>query len=267
MVLLGEISFSLYLLHQILLRYYQANINALPHLPNAISLAIFWAIALLSSYSMWVLIEMPSRRLILRWGHNKIYGTNVLQESWRSNLNFNRKTISAAAILSCLLVLIPSYKIINHTSLSAENKVTTKESQPVVGARFGDLFLLHECNIKRKIEGLFIDFEWESLVDQELTYTNGVHLTDSGGKILVQADYKQSINRMALKRGTIWKDSIFISEDRLKGGESKLAIALYQNSSDLLLVDQGDRDWGNHRLLIPVCFQVETNSRRLNEKS
>ncbi len=106
MVLLGEISFSLYLLHQILLRYYLANFNTFPHLPNAISFAIFWAIVLLSSYLMWALIEMPSRRLIVGWGQNKIHGTKILLEPCRSNLNLNRKTISAAAILSCLIVLI-----------------------------------------------------------------------------------------------------------------------------------------------------------------
>lgn len=105
-VLLGEISFSLYLLHQILLRYYQANDANLPHLPNMISYAIFWTILLLASYLMWALIEMPGRRLMLGQGKNNMHGTKVMQESWHSHLNLNWKTMSAAIMLSCLIVSI-----------------------------------------------------------------------------------------------------------------------------------------------------------------
>jgi hypothetical protein len=54
------------------------------------------------------------------------------------------------------------------------------------------------------------------------------------------------------KMGMIWRDSIFISADKLNGGESKLAIALYQKVSDLLPVGQGDRDWGGKRLILPL---------------
>jgi len=78
-VLLGEISYSIYLLHQILLRYYQTNITALPHMPNLLALSFFWVVLLLSSYLMWAWIEMPARRLIL-W-KKKIHGSSAIEES------------------------------------------------------------------------------------------------------------------------------------------------------------------------------------------
>jgi len=106
LVLLGEISFSLYLLHQILLRYYQSNISCFPHLPDLLSLALFWVILLLASYLMWALIEMPGRRLLLGRGKNAIHGTEVMQASWHHHLNLNRNTLAAAAVLVGLLASI-----------------------------------------------------------------------------------------------------------------------------------------------------------------
>ena len=252
LVLLGEISFSVYLLHQILLNYYRANITFFPHLPNIFSLTIFWVILLLSSYLMWALIEMPSRRLILGRGQKKIHGTNVMQESWRSHLNLNRNTISASIVLTCLLTTIYYTMMIgsiNSISPSDADIMTPKELKSVVGTRFGNLFALRGIKVEHKDDGLYIDLAWESLVEQKLTYSNSIHLTDANGNMLAQADYSQPMSRAKQKPGTIWKDSIFISKDKLKGGECKLAIALYR-PNHLLPVDRGDRDWGNQRLLI-----------------
>ncbi len=255
LVLLGEISFSLYLLHQILLRYYQANITHFPHLPDILSLAIFWVTVLLASYLMWALIEMPGRRLLLGRGQKKIHGTKLMRESWHSHLNLNRNTMSAATILACLLVSIYfSMGNINLISPSDADVMTPKELQSIVGTRFGNLFALRGVKIEHKADGLHIELAWESLVAQKLAYTNGIHLTDATGNILVNAGYNQPMNRKDVKRGTIWKDSFFISKDKLKGGESKLAIALFPHghSEHLLLVDRGARDWGDRRLLITI---------------
>jgi len=103
LVLLGEISFSLYLLHQVLLRYFHANIIAFPHLPNVLSLIIFWTFLLLASYLTWAFVEMPSRQMILHRMKIKIHATNVMQKSWRNHLNLNRKTGSAAIAMGLLV--------------------------------------------------------------------------------------------------------------------------------------------------------------------
>ncbi|MEI6707794.1 MAG: acyltransferase [Methylococcales bacterium] len=251
LVLLGEISFSLYLLHQILLIYYQSNIANLPQLSNTLSLAIFWVILLLASYLMWALIEMPGRRLLLGRGKNKIHGTEVMQASWHHHLNLNRNTLSAAAVLVGLLVSIYfSMGNIKRISPSDADAMTAKELTSVIGTRFSDLFALRGIKIEQKADGLHIDLAWESLIEQKLTYTNGIHLTDVNGNILIQADYKQPMNRLKVKQGTIWKDSIFIPKNKLTGEEKKLAIVLFKKGNNLLPVTQGERDWNNHRLLI-----------------
>jgi peptidoglycan/LPS O-acetylase OafA/YrhL len=103
LVLLGEISFSLYLLHQILLRYYHANLAFFPHIPNFFAFALFCSILLLSSYLMWIWVEMPARRFILSGGRRN-YGNGSMVKSWRGHMLQNRNGLSAALLLICLLL-------------------------------------------------------------------------------------------------------------------------------------------------------------------
>jgi hypothetical protein len=258
MVLLGEISFSLYLLHYILLRYYVENTGLFPKLPNMLSLAIFWAVVLLASYVMWSLIEMPSRRLILGRGQKHMHGTKVMQQSWHSHFNLNRKTVSAAVALFCIVtsIYISLGNNPNRISETEANETTLNHMKYVVGTRFGDLFMLRGIRIVRQQEGLGIYFAWESLVEQELTYTTRVYLTDTYGKDLVFASMPQPKARAAEKQGAIWGDVILIPSDKLRGIERKVGITVYQDSSNPLLVDRGYRDRNNHRLLIDLGYAM-----------
>jgi peptidoglycan/LPS O-acetylase OafA/YrhL len=252
LVLLGEISFSIYLLHQIFLRYYQSNIASFPNYSNGISLAIFWAIVLLASYLMWALVEMPCRRLILgRWGQ-EMHATEAMQKSWVRHLNWNRVTLTVSIVLASLLAAIYFSMGIVRLTPSEADQVTPEQLRRFAGTRFGNLFMLRGVNIVRKPEGIYVELAWESLIEQELTYTTGIHLTDESGKILDQADYKQPQSGKAEKAGTIWKDSVFLSASKLSGRDGKLAIALFEVPRNLLPIDRGDRDWGDRRLLLPI---------------
>lgn len=258
LVMLGEISFSLYLLHYTLLSYYRNNITFFPHLPNLLSWAIFWTIALLASYLMWALIEMPGRRLMLGNLAHKTHGTKAMKASWHQHLNWNRNTFSAAIVLAALIATIYfSMSNIRFITDSEADAMTPKALRPVVGTQFGNLFILRGLKILHQEDGLHIDIAWEALVDKKLTFTNVIHLTNAKGEVLLQADYKQPLYRAATKRGEIWQDSIFIEAKKLNGQESQLALALYQtyrSPSDLLFVDRGQRDWGNKRLLVPLTY-------------
>lgn len=253
LVLLGEISFSLYLIHQILLRYYLINITLFPRLPNNITLVIFWIIALLSSYLMWIFIEIPGRQLILRKTQNDKYERNNLKISWYYHPNLNKKNLFAFTILTFFLSSVYfSMGNVNRVSAKEVNAITPTHYIDSIGSRFGDLFVLRGVDIIHDESGIHIKLAWESLCKQQLAYTNGIHLTDTDGKILVPADYRQPIMSFDAKRGMLWRDDIFIAADKLTGKEQKLAIALFPigHAQHLLTVDKGDRDWGNRRLLI-----------------
>ena len=63
-VLLGEISYSVYLLHHMIILCYLRHQQVLAWIPNPILLLMFWSTVLLSSYLMWQYVEKPCRKAI-----------------------------------------------------------------------------------------------------------------------------------------------------------------------------------------------------------
>lgn len=70
-VLLGEISYSIYLLHFLIIRYYQFHKDAFNGIPLWVQCLLFWIIVLISSYLMWRFIEKPCRKALLNLGTKK----------------------------------------------------------------------------------------------------------------------------------------------------------------------------------------------------
>ncbi len=68
LVLLGEMSFSMYLLHQIFIRLYENFNQQLPELTNVQWNAAYWSTTLAASYITLNVIERPCRRALLRFG-------------------------------------------------------------------------------------------------------------------------------------------------------------------------------------------------------
>ena len=67
-VVLGEISFAMYLLHQSLFRVWAEHKAELAILPQPVAIALFFCILLGASWLLWRLIEIPARRAILNIG-------------------------------------------------------------------------------------------------------------------------------------------------------------------------------------------------------
>jgi hypothetical protein len=257
LVLLGEISFSLYLIHLILLDYYVINVSKFLPLSNTIAFGVFFIILLLSSYLMWTCIEMPGRRLIM--GHRVIHGTNVMKKSWHDHLILSRKPLIAGLTLCCIIGLI-YFTMGNAKFISSEEaaNITPPSLKAYTGINFGNLFMLRGLDIQCEPDGLHVKLAWESKVTQKLNLTNAIHLVDEHGKILGQADYRQPIQRQGVKSGDIWLDTLLIPAAKLNGNIKGLAIALY-DSVTCLPIDQGTRDWGGHRLIIRIDKCPATN--------
>jgi len=112
LVVLGEISFSLYLVHQILLSYYRKNITEFIQISNPYAFFCFITVLLLISYLMWVFIEMPGRRLLI--GKAKLHGTLVMQRSWKDHFALSWKPVLAGVSLISIIGFIQNTN--NHPS-------------------------------------------------------------------------------------------------------------------------------------------------------
>ena len=95
-VLLGEISFALYLLHPVLLTIFTDHARALLRVPNPILYALYWVLTLLTAHLVWVLIETPMRRFLVR-------GTRV-PISW--HLAHAPRRFAEIALLGALLAAL-----------------------------------------------------------------------------------------------------------------------------------------------------------------
>ncbi len=104
LVVLGEISYSIYLIHHILITVYRRSLAGQLDAWGYAAFAGFVAFLLLASYLMWKCVEMPGRRLLL--GRSPIHGTAIMQRSWRASLSLGRKPAMAALLLLAIVCWI-----------------------------------------------------------------------------------------------------------------------------------------------------------------
>lgn len=246
LVLLGEISFSLYLLHNMLLSYYRTLVPELGGLSNPTQFALFLGILLTASYLMWTLVEMPARRLIM--GAKQIHGTPVMVRSWRQNLGVGGRSVLAVAVLDCLLLFVYSARTVpDAISASQALEMTPASLTPYRDTRFGDLLTLRGFDVSCRGDGLHLALAWSADTPiRAHMWTNAVHLVDGAGRIVVQADYFLP----RANAGELWLKTVVISP--VPATMRQLAIAVYAGSGEPLPIDKGRRDWGGRRLLVPV---------------
>jgi peptidoglycan/LPS O-acetylase OafA/YrhL len=71
LVVLGEVSYAVYLVHHILVRLYELHRAALAGIPAPIAYGCFWALVLVLACFSWTYVERPARRWLLarsvRW--------------------------------------------------------------------------------------------------------------------------------------------------------------------------------------------------------
>ena len=68
LVILGEASFALYLVHQLILTYYFVNIPTLHALaPLWVLCLVYWMATFIAAFALWALVEVPARNKIRRW--------------------------------------------------------------------------------------------------------------------------------------------------------------------------------------------------------
>lgn len=64
LVLLGEISYAIYLLHTILLHFYLLHRQAFSDIPGWMLYSFYWLLVLATSHLIWLFVERPCRKLI-----------------------------------------------------------------------------------------------------------------------------------------------------------------------------------------------------------
>ncbi|MBN2810250.1 MAG: acyltransferase [Deltaproteobacteria bacterium] len=257
-VFLGEISFSIYLLHQILIRAYSFYFEKFIMPPTWITYGYFIVLVLLGSYLLWEFIEKPCQKLILNWGKNNTLSTlknEVTTIIAKKQVLFSILILMGLfSPLAWLKPVVPGVAMVEQARVESMTAKSLKEFRNI---HFGTDFLL---------KGIVVDLEnnhslqlvWESLESVQLKYRVAVHFLDQQGEIASQADYYQS--NLEGHKGKVRKNTFWIDEINLSNASKNIqsiGLALFTESDmKLLPVSGGPRDWNNTRLIIPLTRQI-----------
>jgi peptidoglycan/LPS O-acetylase OafA/YrhL len=225
LVLLGEISYSMYLIHQIIIVWFDRNLWQFAPVPFPIGFLAYTAIVLLVAYLIWRLVEMPMRRLLM--------GQQVIH--WASARTAAPKTLRGPLIAAVALAAV-------FFGWKHAPAIATAPATPVpefAGARFGDQVELRSYELACMWGSLEIRTQWARLPGNDGRKLNhAVHLRDDTGKIVGNFDYPSPPWDGTVDAAGVRSDRTVISLDTLRKGSS-LAIGMYQPAAGLLPVDVG----------------------------
>jgi peptidoglycan/LPS O-acetylase OafA/YrhL len=241
LVWLGEISYSIYLLHYPLVQYIAAHRCNLDGLSNWSVLVLYLLLVLVCSDLNYVLVETPLRG----WLRKPFIPRGASFEALIKNLAQAKPRHCLIALEALLLVAIVFAINTGKGSIKLAAINLPKE------INFGDRFVLEKAAIGHGAEGsIELIPYWRSLAKQRLDFCVAVHIIDANGKILTQQDYPQT--RELARSNQHWSDSIYIPGSSLKGATA-VALAIYHpKPMSLLSIDRGQRDWNNHRLILTL---------------
>jgi peptidoglycan/LPS O-acetylase OafA/YrhL len=281
-VLLGEISYAVYLVHGALLRVYAAHAARLERwFPGWVCFLAYVTVTLLASYLTWALTERARRLLVAAgtpWAmrgrasdaaaetHAKPTPTptpTAERATQRASARVGLTTLPtrrqiAGVVLALALVvgalatfavLPPPLKKVDPATLREATTAGVPDAEDV---DFGDWLRLRAARIVRVADGVRLDLVWESRQPRSLDWFVAVHCIDGSGAIISQADYPQDEGKSMPAAGTIWIDEVHLQERHLPPSVTAVVIAVYRLTGERLAVSRGERQWAEGRLILPL---------------
>lgn len=130
---------------------------------------------------------------------------------------------------------------------SEKNDVQQNQLPHVENIVFGDSVRLLKAYAWPCPDGLVVSSLWTSADHPELSKFLGGHAIDENGKILSQFDHE--FVPQPRRRNSEWRDVFIVPFDKLRGATG-IALSVYYDPQQTLLIKGGSCDWGNHRLVV-----------------
>jgi len=256
-VLLGEISFSLYLVHSIVLKYYHCHQADFAGLPLSLSVAVYWLISLLLAYLLYNVVEMPCRSFLVRLPDRFGRRYKLLQP----RPQFKLRPVLAMVVLGGIVAGAGVYRPPVTSEVMERSAVPSKLSGEQLmpsPARFAGTFKL--VQLSRRVVGAetLLSFLWYTETGILLKESVGVHFLNRSGEIIHQADYIIDPGSSWMDAGTYFVTRILVPSVKISPAY-KLGIALYIDSDALYRVTALNVDWNRHRLIIPWADEAVNN--------
>lgn len=254
-VLAGEISFSMYLLHYMLMFEVARALPLLTHVPGALVATGYGIVLLATSYLLWVCIEVPGRRWLV--GGQRVHASPALASAWRRHAPLSLGAATAAALL---LATVAAFHYAQHTHPGLEpsdqataDRITPPRYRDQAGAEFGGRVALAGLDAGCTQDEVRLQFVWRRLQPIPGPLTAAVHFIDAQGTILAQADHPFPPGVPRLDDGDYWAESLARPRTILPAGVTAVAIGVYDDAGTLFTTDRPGTDWDGRRLIFPLA--------------
>ena len=259
-VLLGEISYSVYLTHYVLVTFYRIHDKAFALGRAWGAYRLLGGVVLVRSWVVGGGIERPLRVWIVsRWPKRQrekapsdappvaVPRFSLLQPRWPGVL---------VGVFVLLGVCYPAYRAIAHADAA---EIEAMRGAFVAGSRevrFDKKLELLGATMERQGDGVALALAWQTIGAIPADTVIAVHLVDDAGKILAQRDYElhPTVSRPSPVAWLSVVDPFWVDRVEIPGaalnGVTRVAIAVYHKKGGMEVVDRGERDWDGHRLLL-----------------
>ncbi len=210
LVILGECSFAMYMLHSVLLTYASVNF------PQSLSMSayfLFWATLLVGGHFLTTVIDPPLRKLILKAGFAILGGskktkpaaesTNKLRKSNRLKVLY---PVAEAVLLGCLIWnCLPA---LNRVDTNTASSLTKNCS--VRNIEFGSYLQCKGAAAEKDTDAVKVKMVWESLRTGRADFFVKATALSSKHEEKGCRMYCVSPRRETAEKGALWCDEISI---------------------------------------------------------
>lgn len=252
MILLGEISFSLYLVHTIVLKWYQINSEYFQNVPEWSKVAGYWLLSLVIAYLLHKIVENPCRKLILSFSKMNP------REMFRIFLTGKQAIhVMLGMVIISAMISAPLYGPLLFKSEACPPNLceaianSHRLSTPAIFGDYVELTALRLSTMEKMGTGYSrLDFLFNVKTPLPAGYRLAIHLVDANGVIVSQVDSLLVKNR-GLSKGEEWLQNIEIPTSWLKQGKS-IGVVIYSDPNSPLTVTYPQTDFDGHRVLFNI---------------
>lgn len=203
-IYLGEISFTIYMLHGVLITWHEVYA---PHLEGALFTVAFWIVLILLSHLVSYYFERPLRSLLLTSKHTpENQSTVALKYSGQWFPLIWRLTIICIA----LQVVLPHHLYVSHASASATDSAIDSSLPRVVLGKSQRYLELCSSKVTRLANGLKIHLVWQSHERGPVDFFETVVVNDKDGEILRSQTHSMDVWKTVIDPASTWVEDFTI---------------------------------------------------------